>query len=159
MAGDEVAHHFDALLVIDNREIDAGGAQPFLGTEERGVFRNHDFRNFVEKRRSAAHGARRERGVKRAVAVNGGGLTSGVLKRTHLAMEQGVTFLYAHVVSTSDDFALMDDHGTDRNTALGESQPGFINRRLEKWVAHTSSNLAVRAPHDKLAAGQRALNK
>lgn len=159
MAGDEVAHHFDALLIIDNREIDAGGAQPFLGAEKRGVFRNHDFRNFVEKRRSTAHRAWRERGVERAFAVNGGGVASGVLKRTHLAMEQGVTFLHTHVVSTSDDFALMDDHGTDGNTALGESLFSFINRRLEKCVAHTRPYLAVRVPHDKLAAGQRALNK
>jgi len=159
MAGDEVAHHFDALLVIDDRELNAGGAQPFLGTEERGVFRDDDFWNFVEDGSAAAHGARRESSVERAFAVNGGGVASGVLKSTHLAMEQGVTLLHAHVVSASDDFALMDDHGTDGDAAFGESLFGFINRRLKKWIAHTSSFLAIRVPHDKLAAGRRALNK
>src|SRR5439155_1294403 len=60
--------------------------QVFLAAK-RLIFANHHTRNAVKENRTAAHRTWRERGVNGAVAIDAARLTTGILERVHLAVQ------------------------------------------------------------------------
>ena len=73
--------------------------------EERPVLADDHPRDAVEENRAAAHRARRERRVDRALAVDAGRLAAGVLERVHLAVQDRAALLHAAVVAAAEDRA------------------------------------------------------
>src|SRR5918999_1618727 len=71
MLGDEGLHHPDASRILDDVDAHASRSQEVLLAQKRAVPADDDVRDAVEKDRAAAHGARRERRVHRARAING----------------------------------------------------------------------------------------
>ena len=44
--------------------------------------------------------------------------------------------LDALIMAASNDFPLTDQHGADRDAAGGQAFFGFVNGRLQEWIAH-----------------------
>ncbi|PAV68151.1 hypothetical protein WR25_12215 [Diploscapter pachys] len=65
--------------------------------------------------------------------VNPGWLPTGILQGIHLAMQDGTALLYAAIVATADDPALVHQYRADRNAALLESLAGLVDGGLHKY--------------------------
>jgi hypothetical protein len=51
----EVAHHLDAFIILNDIQLHSLAAEPVFGAKECLIFANDDSRNFVEERSSTAH--------------------------------------------------------------------------------------------------------
>src|SRR6266545_1532156 len=90
--------------------------------------------NAVQKNRAAAHRAWRQRGVDGAVAIGAGGLTTGILQRVHLSVQDGTALLHPPVVATAENLPVEHEHRADGDTSLGQSALGFLDRGSQEGV-------------------------
>src|SRR6266545_4309749 len=125
MCADEIHHYPNACSVLTHLERHTSTHQQRLFPAKRLVLANDDALNAVQQNRAAAHGAGRERGVERRVAIDGRGLAAGVFERIHLAMQHRAAVLHSAVVTATDDLALSNDDRADRNAALAQALLGF----------------------------------
>lgn len=110
------------------------GADVGFGALEGGVFSYDDFGNSVKESGTAAHGAGGEGGVEGALAIDAGGLASRIFQAVHLGVMNNAAVLDSLVVAAPDDFTLVNEDGTDGDTAGGESFAGFINGGEEEGI-------------------------
>src|SRR5271165_5395381 len=101
---------------------------------ESDVFANDDARDAVKEHCAAAHGARRKRGIQRALPVNGSPEPAGVFQAVHFRMMNDAAALHPLVVAASNDSALANQHRTDGNAALRQAFPGLGDRGLEEGI-------------------------
>src|SRR6476620_9406066 len=106
----ELSHHRDTFVVLDDHEFHTLGLQPVFSSLESLVFANDNFGNLIEEGCPAAHRARRQGCVQDAVPIDRRRLAAGLLKRAHLPVQKGIPLLHAHIVATADDLAMVDDH-------------------------------------------------
>ncbi|MNE53474.1 hypothetical protein D3C80_1482060 [compost metagenome] len=52
-------------------------------------------------------------------------------------MEDYAALLNAAVVPTTDDLALVDDHRTNGNAAVGQAFAGLLDGSLHEWIDYT----------------------
>ena len=71
-----------------------------------------------------------------------GGLAAGILEGVHLTVQDGAPLLHPPVVATANDLTLVDDDRADRDAALGQAQPGFVNRGLHEGI-HLATSFGI----------------
>src|SRR2546426_944222 len=134
---DEARHEADARPVLEHLDRDAARTEQRLLADERLILTDDDRWNPVQENGAAAHGARRQRGVQHAFAIDGSRLAAGVLERVHFPVEDHAPALHATVVTATDDPPLVHEHGADRNTSFARAEPGFVDGRLHEFLRHT----------------------
>ena len=140
MFPDEVAHHGDARLVLNDVDANAPARQPFFLAHERAVLADDHNRNAVQHDGAAAHRARRQRRIDGAGLIDAGGLTSGIFERVHFAVEDCAAALDSSIVAAADDAAVVHQNGSDRNSAVGQALARLVNRGFEKRIHPDSSH-------------------
>ncbi len=123
----EGLHHVDALSIIDDFDFNPFGAQPVFLAHEGLILPDDDLGNAIEKDGPAAHAAGGEGSVEGALAVNRGGVATGVFEGVHLSVKDGASFLDAAVVAAADDFSVVDDDAADWDSAFRDTGPGFLD--------------------------------
>src|SRR5581483_9683769 len=118
MLADELLHQLDAARLLAHLDDHATATQQLFFSQESAIFADDNSWDAVEQDGAGAHGTRRQSGVQHALAVNRGRLSSGILQRVHLAVENGAAALDTAVVSAAEDLSLVDKDRTDRNAAF-----------------------------------------
>src|SRR4051812_28074775 len=108
MGFDEVFHHLDAGLVLQDFQFNAFGVDVFFRAFEGDILADDDTRDFIEQRGATAHRAGRESGVQNTAAINRGFATAGIFEAVHFSVMNDAALLDALVVSATDDLALED---------------------------------------------------
>src|SRR5205823_4298505 len=99
------------------------------------VLSNHDSRDSIKKNGAAAHGARRERRIDRALFVDLGRLAAGIFQRIHLAVQYGTCLLNAPVVSSPDNLSLVHEDRADGDSSLTPALFGLFDGGLHELVS------------------------
>src|SRR6266403_1259253 len=137
----ELCHQLLAPSVLEHVDRHPAASKQILLAAERSVLTHHHARDAVQENRAAAHRARRERGVDGAVAIDAGGLATGVLERVHLAVENDAASLDPPIVATAEDPPVVHQHRADGDAALGRPALGLLDRSSQKCV-HCSARMA-----------------
>ncbi len=132
--GDEISHELDALVILNDLDLNAVRAQVVLGAQERSILANYDARDFIQNDGAATHGARRERRIDRALGVHRGGQASGVAQAVGFSVINRTAGLDAAVVALPDYFSIVNQDRSDRNSSFGEALARLFNRRLQKRI-------------------------
>src|SRR2546426_11833687 len=103
MGPNEPCHQLLAPRVLKHfHRYPTAAKQVFLAAK-RSIFANHHTRNAVKENRTAAHRTWRERGVHGAVAIDAARLTTGILERVHLAVQNDTALLHPPIVATAEN--------------------------------------------------------
>src|SRR2546425_9017455 len=94
---------------------------------------------------AAAHRAGRERGENVAVARAAGRLTTGILERVHLSVQDDTPLLPPPVVATAENLPVVHEHRADGDTSLGQPALRFVDRRAQEFLHQAL--LSVAAPN------------
>lgn len=128
MLGNEPLHHLNTPAVLDHFDGHPALSEQLFLPLKRDVFTDNDSWDPVQQDGPGAHGTRGQCRIEDALPVCRGGQSAGIFECVHLGVEHGTSPLNASVVSPTDDFPLMDQNGTDRNSAFGKSLFRFGNR-------------------------------
>src|SRR5260221_14031118 len=101
--GDEIPHQFDAFRVLQHVHFRALRADIILGALEGDVLADDDVGDFIKNCGATAHRARRKRGVKRALLIDGGLETARIFQAIHFGMMNDASVLDTLVVAAPDD--------------------------------------------------------
>src|SRR3989442_10857185 len=129
VGSNELCHQLVAPRVLKHFHRHPSAAKQVFLAPERSILANHHARNAIKENRAAAHRAWRERGVYRAAAINAGRLTTGILERVHLTVQNDTASLHPPIVATAENLPVVHDHRADRDAALREAQLRFLDRR------------------------------
>lgn len=130
MLADEVGHYLNAFGVIENYELHTTLAEEVFRAHKIAMFPDDYAWNAIEYRRSRAHNARTERADQgQFVPV---AAASGVADANRFGMRRGIAGLDAQIVSAGYEVARMiDENGTNRQSAFSQAETGFSESRLE----------------------------
>src|SRR5437870_7860488 len=130
----ELCHQLLAPRILKNLDDHAARSQELLLAEEGPVLADDDPRDAIEENRASAHGAGRQRGVDRALAIDLRRSAAGVLEGVHLAVQHDASALHAPVVAASEDATVVHKHRADGDPALGQTALGFLDCDSEEFV-------------------------
>lgn len=131
---DEVSHHFDTGGIVDHGQFHAVTFEQAFRAGEIAILTDDYFGNTVEQGRARTHGAGGQRGVEGAFPINRRGESSRVFQCVHLGMEHGAVFLNAAVVTTPEDFPVVDQDAANGDASLIQSVQSLTNRGLQKVI-------------------------
>ena len=136
MALHEFPHQGDAAFVLEHFQVDPVGPEPGLLPHERVVLTNDDSGNPVEHDCAAAHRARREGCVERALSIEGRWPPPCSLEGIHLPVQDRAPLLHAAVMAAAHDHTFMHDDRSDRDASLGQPSLRLFDCCLHKRI-HT----------------------
>src|SRR3989442_6393343 len=134
VGSNELRHQLLAPRVLKHfHRYPTAAKQVFLAAK-RLIFANHHTRNAVKENRTAAHRTWRERGVHDAVAIDAARLTTGILERVRLAVENDAALLHPPIVATAENLPVVNEDRADGDTSLGQPALRFLDRRSQEFL-------------------------
>src|SRR5579863_9287442 len=121
VAGLELLHRRDAVLVVEQHDLHALGPQEVQVARERAGLAHHHPRDLEEQDRARAHLARGQRRVHGGVSV--GGTAAGVAQRGDFPVRHRVAVLHSLIVARRDYLTARREHRADRDAARLEACP------------------------------------
>ena len=131
---DELAHQFDAPLVLKHINDDTARTKQRFLSNKGLVFTDHHARYSIKKDCAAAHRAWRQRRINRAFAVYTRRPAAGIFQGIHFGVEHDASLLHPAIVSSADDFSLMHEDRADRNASLAQSLFGFLDCGFQEFI-------------------------
>ncbi len=104
----------------------------FGGTGKSAALANNNFFYAKLHHSACAQVTGHQRGIEDGTLVIAD--SPGVAKAVNFGMGHGVALLYAAVVAAANDFALLDQHRSNGDAALGKTQPGFFNSSEHEFI-------------------------
>ena len=123
--------------ILKNLHHDPAGAKQVFLPDERPVLAHDHPRDAVEQNGAAAHRARRQGGVQRALAIDVRRPATGTFQRVHLAVQDDTASLHPPIATLPENVSVVHQHGADGNAALGQTELSFLDCSPQELVHDT----------------------
>lgn len=114
----EVLHETDALHILKHIYDDTIATHIVFRSQKSPILADDDPRNLIQDDRATAHRAWRKSRVDCAVSINRSRKASCVAKAIHFAMIDRAACLDAAIMTSSYDFSIVDQHGSNGDASF-----------------------------------------